>query len=266
MCADPSAVGIMDSGYFVSKRDLQDWLRSDFGLENVDIKECGNGLVYLSVLDRLHPGKVPLKRAKLSAKQEWEFLHNLKLLQSVFQDCHIRKHVEIDKLAKRGYQDNLEFLQWLKCYYDRLIGDHGSQGAKVAEAKQNLLHSSARSINPSAPAAPVASHSASRNSRRPVNLGNTRMKSNSSVQLTKTAEEVARLEEELETLKEELSFFQEENRFYYGKLRRLEMMSLQPGRATFTTQEVQDILFTEEDLPQDAIGSSEEQPHPVNPS
>jgi hypothetical protein len=52
------------------------------------------------------------------AKLEHEFLNNYKILQQAFDDCKIQKNIEVEKLSKGRTQDNLEFLQWLKRYYD----------------------------------------------------------------------------------------------------------------------------------------------------
>ena len=42
----------------------------------------------------------------------------MKILQQSFLKCRIHKHIEVEKLAKCKYQDNLEFIQWLKRYFD----------------------------------------------------------------------------------------------------------------------------------------------------
>jgi RP/EB family microtubule-associated protein len=39
-------------------------------------------------------------------------------LQQAFIKCKIEKYIDIEKLSKSKYQDNLEFIQWLKRFYD----------------------------------------------------------------------------------------------------------------------------------------------------
>jgi RP/EB family microtubule-associated protein len=39
-------------------------------------------------------------------------------LQQAFAKCKIQKYIDIEKLSKSKYQDNLEFIQWLKRYFD----------------------------------------------------------------------------------------------------------------------------------------------------
>lgn len=66
----------------------------------------------------MFPGKVNLAKVNWKAKNEWEFISNLKILQMSFAKCKISKHIDIERLSKSKYQDNLEFIQWMKRYYD----------------------------------------------------------------------------------------------------------------------------------------------------
>ena len=59
-----------------------------------------------------------MKRVNWAAKFDYEFLPNYKTLQKAFDDCHISKHIEVDRLVRAKFQDNLEFLQWLKSFYE----------------------------------------------------------------------------------------------------------------------------------------------------
>lgn len=52
------------------------------------------------------------------AKQEYEFVNNYKILQAVFTKAGIDKNIPVDKLIKSKFQDNLEWLQWLKKFWD----------------------------------------------------------------------------------------------------------------------------------------------------
>lgn len=50
----------------------------------------------------------------------------MKILQNAFDKIGIKRHVEVEKLAKAKYQDNLEFIQWMKRYYDLNCGERGN--------------------------------------------------------------------------------------------------------------------------------------------
>ena len=74
--------------------------------------------MYCQIFDMMYPGKLNMGRINWRAKNEWEFIQNLKVLQAAFEKCQIKKHIEIERLAKSKYQDNLEFIQWFKRFYD----------------------------------------------------------------------------------------------------------------------------------------------------
>merc|ERR1719323_16197 len=66
----------------------------------------------------LFPGIVPLKRVKFNSKQEHENINNFKLLQAAFKKMNVDQAVDVDKLSKQKFQDNFEFLQWYKKFFD----------------------------------------------------------------------------------------------------------------------------------------------------
>ena len=66
-----------------------------------------------------------MNKVNWKAKNEYEFINNLKILQTAFDKVGVKRYVEVEKLAKAKYQDNLEFIQWLKRYYDLNCGDRG---------------------------------------------------------------------------------------------------------------------------------------------
>jgi hypothetical protein len=49
---------------------------------------------------------------------DYEWVANFKVLQNVFQKMEVTKHVDVEKLVKGKYQDNLEFLQWMKNFFE----------------------------------------------------------------------------------------------------------------------------------------------------
>jgi hypothetical protein len=53
-----------------------------------------------------------------AAKAEHESIKNYKVLQQFFGIKGVTKHVDVEKLMKGKPMDNLEFLQWLKGFYD----------------------------------------------------------------------------------------------------------------------------------------------------
>ena len=90
------------------------------------IEQLGSGAVYCQVIDVVHPGKIAINKVNWRAKNDYEFINNLKILQNAFEKIGIKRHVEVERLAKAKYQDNLEFIQWLKRYYDVNCGERGN--------------------------------------------------------------------------------------------------------------------------------------------
>jgi RP/EB family microtubule-associated protein len=75
-------------------------------------------------------------------QQEYQFVQNFKILQKVFNKENIPKHVEVERLVKGKYQDNLEMLQWMKHFFEtRYSGDTSTYDAvtrrKAAIARFN---------------------------------------------------------------------------------------------------------------------------------
>ncbi len=86
-------------------------------------------------------------KVKWDAKSDFEFIQNYKLLQRVFEKRRIDKvpcaprrsawqrsraacvtttvsvgavqYIDVEKLVRAKYQDNLEFMQWTKSFYDK---------------------------------------------------------------------------------------------------------------------------------------------------
>ena len=83
------------------------------------IEQCATGAVYCAVMDSLYPGTFPFKRVKWGAKHEHEFVENYKVLQVAFDKNGIKRHIDVAKLVKARYLDNLEFCQWLKAYFEK---------------------------------------------------------------------------------------------------------------------------------------------------
>jgi hypothetical protein len=52
-------------------------------------------------------------------RSDYEFIGYYKLLQAAFTKNRVQRHVDVDKLIWAKYQDNLEFCQWLKAFYDQ---------------------------------------------------------------------------------------------------------------------------------------------------
>jgi RP/EB family microtubule-associated protein len=97
----------MEGAFFVPKTEILNWLNELLKLNLTKIEQLGTAAVYCQILDIMHPGKIPLARVNFKASNEWQFINNFKVLQLGFQKCKILKHVDVEKLSKSKYQDNL---------------------------------------------------------------------------------------------------------------------------------------------------------------
>jgi RP/EB family microtubule-associated protein len=110
---------MMDGAYFTSRKEILDFLNNLLDLNLTKIEQTASGAVACQLTEYLFPNSIPMSRVDWGAKASHEYVANYKLLQSAFNKNKIRKHVDVDKLIRGKYQDNLEFCQWLKAFFDQ---------------------------------------------------------------------------------------------------------------------------------------------------
>jgi len=91
------------------------------------IEQLGTGAVYCQLFDCVHTGVLPMNKIKWKAISEHDYVANFKLLQSAFDKTRHSKHIEVAKLIKCKYQDNLEFAQWMHAMWTMHGGSNNSK-------------------------------------------------------------------------------------------------------------------------------------------
>eukprot|EP01056_Protomagalhaensia_sp_Gyna25_P002782 Protomagalhaensia_sp_Gyna_25__2781@NODE_2603_length_985_cov_1122_188161_g2164_i0_p1_GENE_NODE_2603_length_985_cov_1122_188161_g2164_i0NODE_2603_length_985_cov_1122_188161_g2164_i0_p1_ORF_typecomplete_len279_score37_12CH/PF00307_31/0_00041CAMSAP_CH/PF11971_8/0_0035CAMSAP_CH/PF11971_8/4_9e03Med21/PF11221_8/0_0051CH_2/PF06294_11/0_013CH_2/PF06294_11/4_3e03Med9/PF07544_13/0_062DUF5102/PF17104_5/0_078DUF3498/PF12004_8/0_66_NODE_2603_length_985_cov_1122_188161_g2164_i086922 len=135
--SDNGIIGTMSDAFFQPKRKLLDWLKQDFECNIQRLEDCTNGAMYLQILDKAYPGKVPMQKVHWGALHSYEMTKNYKLLQEVVPECGLVRSFHIDNLINRRSQDLLELLQWMKHVYDRRMETQLTDSYKPLERRQS---------------------------------------------------------------------------------------------------------------------------------
>jgi len=132
-----STIGMMDGAFFVSRTELLEWVNGLLQLNLHKVEQCASGAVYCQIIDSCRPGTVSMRKVNWMARSDHEFIPNYKVLQAAFEKNGIQRYIDVDKLIRAKYQDNLEFMQWIKCYWEREGGgceDYDPSRARQASA------------------------------------------------------------------------------------------------------------------------------------
>lgn len=110
-----------------SRQELVNWVNSFLQLNISKVDECGKGFVYCQLLDSIYMD-LPMSRVRFDARNDYEYLNNFKILQAAFTAHGIDRPVPLERLVKCRLQDNLEFLQWFKQYWETNYSGHNGNG------------------------------------------------------------------------------------------------------------------------------------------
>ncbi|KAF9957409.1 hypothetical protein BGZ72_001834 [Mortierella alpina] len=204
-----------------SRQELVAWVNELLDLNYTKIEQMGTGAAYCQIMDSIY-GNLPMSRVKFAAKQEYAYLENYKVLQNAFTANKIDKVIPTDRLMKCKMQDNLEFLQWLKRYWDEHFPREPYNAAARRASSNNSAASAAANRSTTAPA------------RRPMNNGaaNRSMSSrgpghsaaNNSLRASPDHSQLFNLQRELQEERTNLGALEKERDFYFAKLRDIEVL------------------------------------------
>ncbi|KAJ1718454.1 microtubule integrity protein mal3 [Coemansia biformis] len=100
-----------------SRQELLGWVNGLLQTNYNRVEQLGTGAAYCQILDAVY-GDVRLERVKFNANQEYEYVENFKVLQNVLAKHRVDKPIDPTRLIKCRFQDNFEFLQWLKRHWE----------------------------------------------------------------------------------------------------------------------------------------------------
>jgi len=110
---------MMDGAYFTSRAAILSWVNELLTLNLKKIEQTCTGAVACQVIEYMYPQSVNLKRVNWEARNDYEYVTNWKLVQNSFNTNKISRFIDVDKLVRGKYQDNLEFMQWMKAFFDQ---------------------------------------------------------------------------------------------------------------------------------------------------
>ncbi|ELU36875.1 microtubule binding protein [Rhizoctonia solani AG-1 IA] len=237
-----------------SRTELIGWLNDLLQINYTKVEQCGSGAAYCQILDSVYG---------MNAKHEYEFLANYKVLQDIFKKKKIDKPIPVEKLVKCKMQDNLEFLQWIRRFWE---GNYSGQAYDAVARRRGAP------TDPPATMAPVRAGpglAASTSARASVGQVSHRSTPGSarSGSATGGAELVA-AQKQVQELSAHLEGLEKERDFYFAKLRDIEILAQQQietleaeGKSDETLSAIQKILYSTEEgfeVPEQAALDEEE--------
>jgi len=258
-----TAFGMMDGTYFVGRNEILAWINDTLKLDYTKIEQTASGAAHCQIMDILYPG-VPLSKVKFNAIHEYEFVNNFKILQNVFDKQGIDKMVDVSKLVKAKYQDNLEFCQWMKRFFDL---HYGGQEYNAPERRKYAYNGDKKFQGGSSPAPattstttaapakavpkktePAKKVTAAPKAAAPAKATSAPAKTGTPKAATKneSSEEDSRVQE-LTTQNAELKLavegLEKERDFYFGKLREVEVLCQNSDQSLDVVQQILKILY-----------------------
>ncbi|ROT36069.1 EB1-like domain-containing protein [Sodiomyces alkalinus F11] len=192
-----------------SRQELITWLNSLLQLNITKVEQCGTGAALCQVFDSIFMD-IPMHRVKFNVNSEYAYIQNFKILQNAFAKHQIDKPIPVTALVKCKMQDNLEFLQWTKKFWDLNFPDHEYDA--VARRKGGAL--------PSGAPAPVRAGAGSAGAARRGGVTPT-----TGPRVAKAAgPATAALQQENAKLGETIVGLERERDFYFSKLRDIELL------------------------------------------
>ncbi|KAF2764720.1 hypothetical protein EJ03DRAFT_331618 [Teratosphaeria nubilosa] len=249
-----------------SRQELLAWVNGLLQLNMTKVEQCGTGAALCQIYDSIFLD-LPMSRVKFNANSEYAYLENFKILSNTFRKHHVDRPIPVEQLVKCKMQDNLEFLQWTKRYWDQYYpgGDYDA-----LSRRKGAPAGGAPALPPGAGGARTASGAGA---RRPVTGGAAapRTGSRAGGSIGGGAASAA-LQAKNNELMETVQGLERERDFYFSKLRDIELLIQQAMEADPSLEEdengllkqIQTILYSTEEgfeIPQEAEaeGAGEEE-------
>lgn len=229
------SIGIMDAAYFVPRTELLAWVNSFLKLSVQKIEHLCTGAVYCQIVDACCPGTVAMHKVNWKAKYDYEYVANYKVLQNAFAKAGVQKPVDVERLIKGKYQDNLEFLQWIKHFFDT---NYAGANYDAVERRKGAFTGCSAVPDVSDPS----------RAKKPPRKALILSEKNTPTKPPRAENPESKSTKELEELRVTADALEKERDFYFGKLRDIEIaLQSYPDQQSDLVQLVQRILYAAED-------------------
>ncbi|ALC48212.1 Eb1 [Drosophila busckii] len=242
----------------MSRQDMLAWVNQSLQSKYTKIEELCTGAAYCQFMAMLFPNSVPIKRVKFQSNQEHEYIQNFKILQAGFKKMSVDKIIPIDRLVKGRFQDNFEFLQWFKKFFDANYNDEQDYDE----------YDDSEEVPETKPTTKVTPRTGNEKPQKKIKPGPIAKKSYMNEAAAKD-QQIAKLTSRIMALDITVESLEKERDFYFSKLRNIERVCLEAdgGVPTTMTQTIYDILYTVEpysfeqpdDAPTDDAAQEEEE-------
>uniref|UniRef100_A0A8C0M4F8 Microtubule-associated protein RP/EB family member 2 n=6 Tax=Canidae TaxID=9608 RepID=A0A8C0M4F8_CANLF len=245
----------------MSRHDIIAWVNDIVSLNYTKVEQLCSGAAYCQFMDMLFPGCISLKKVKFQAKLEHEYIHNFKLLQASFKRMNVDKVIPVEKLVKGRFQDNLDFIQWFKKFYDAnydgkeydpVEARQGQDAIPPPDPGEQIFNLPKKSHHANSPTAGAAKSSpASKPGSTPSRPSSAKRASSSSSASRSDKDletQVIQLNEQVHSLKLALEGVEKERDFYFGKLREIELLCQEHGQENDDlVQRLMEVLYASEE-------------------
>lgn len=173
-----------------------------------------------------------MSRVKFNVNAEYAYRENFKILSNTFHKHHVDRPIPVEQLVKCKMQDNLEFLQWTKRYWDQYYpgGDYDALARRKGAGATPALPPGRTTANAGA-------------ARRPMTGAGAAAPRASSRQMGGAGPTNSVLQQKNAELMETVQGLERERDFYFSKLRDIELLIQQAIDADPTLDEDENSLL-----------------------
>ncbi|XP_059837720.1 microtubule-associated protein RP/EB family member 3b isoform X1 [Hypanus sabinus] len=242
----------------LSRHDMLAWVNDSLQLSYTKIEQLCSGTAYCQFMDMLFPGCIHLKKVKFHAKLEHEYIQHFKILQAAFKKMNVDKIIPVERLVKGKFQDNFEFVQWFKKFfdanydgkeYDPVLARQGQDATPPHNPGEQIFNKPKRPVGTAVPqrTSPTAPK-ITRTPNAPSSMGMRKAQHLSRNGASDADAQIIELNQQLMELKLTVDGLEKERDFYFSKLRDIELICQEHESENIpAVQRIVEILYATED-------------------